>query len=71
MKNYHPILRQCPLFDGIQMEDLSAMLGCIGGRTMTVQKGGSVCSEGDISARLSCLARPMPAPVWKRCPSVL
>ena len=47
MKNYHPILRQCPLFDGIQMEDLSAMLGCIGGRTMTVQKGGSVCSEGD------------------------
>lgn len=47
MKNYHPILAQCPLFDGIEMEDLSAMLGCIGGRTVTVAKGGSVYREGD------------------------
>lgn len=47
MKNFHPVLRRCPLFDGIEMEDLSAMLGCIGGKTFTVPKGGLVCREGD------------------------
>lgn len=47
MKNYHPILKQCPLFEGIQMEDLTAMLGCIGGRTLDAPKGGILCREGD------------------------
>ena len=47
MKQYHPILQRCPLFDGIAMKDLSAMLGCIGGRTLSVPKGGAVYHEGD------------------------
>ena len=47
MKNYHPILERSPLFEGIRMEDLSAMLGCIGGKTVQVSKGGTVCREGD------------------------
>ena len=47
MKEFHPILERCPLFDGICMEDLSAMLGCIGGRTVSVAKGQSVYREGD------------------------
>ena len=47
MNQYHTIMKQCPLFDGIEMEDLSAMLGCIGGKQMHVQKGQYICHEGD------------------------
>lgn len=47
MKEFNEILEQCPLFDDIRMEDLSTMLGCIGGRTVSVAKGQSVYREGD------------------------
>ena len=47
MKQFHPVMEQCPLFEGIQMEDLGAMLGCIGGRTLKVAKGQPVFREGD------------------------
>ena len=47
MKEFHPILEQCPLFEGIEMEDLSTMLGCIGGRTITIRKGQPIFREGD------------------------
>lgn len=47
MREFHPIMERCPLFEGIQMEDLSAMLGCIGGRSVTAAKGQAVCREGD------------------------
>ena len=47
MNQYHTIMKQCPLFDGIEMEDLSAMLVCIGGKQMHVQKGQYICHEGD------------------------
>lgn len=47
MKEFHPILERCSLFEGIRMEDLSAMMGCIGGRTVSVSKGQPVFREGD------------------------
>lgn len=47
MKDYYPVLEQCPLFEGIGMADLSAMLGCIGGRVVPMKKGQYVCREGD------------------------
>ena len=47
MENYHSILRQCPLFDGIEMEDLPAMLDCIGGKKITAVKGQYINREGD------------------------
>ena len=47
MKEFYPILERCPLFDGIRMENLSAMLGCIGGRTISVAKGQTLFREGD------------------------
>lgn len=47
MKEFHSILERCPLFNGIRVEDLRAMLDCIGGRTMSVSKGQSVFREGD------------------------
>lgn len=43
----NPILEKCPLFDGIRAEDLSAMMGCIGGRTVTVHRGQVILREGD------------------------
>lgn len=47
MTEFHPILAQCPLFEGIQADDLGALLGCIGGRTVTARKGQSIFREGD------------------------
>lgn len=47
MKDFYPVLRQCQLFDGIEMEDLQGMLGCIGGRVVQAAKGSFVFREGD------------------------
>ena len=47
MKEFFPVLEQCTLFEGIRMEDLQAMMGCIGGRVLQVAKGQSVFREGD------------------------
>ena len=47
MNNFHPILKRCALFDGIEPEDLGAMLGCIGGRLQSVAKGQQLMREGD------------------------
>jgi len=52
MKKYHKIMEQCPLFAGINMEDLSAMLGCIGGKTVSVGKGQSIFREGDAATHV-------------------
>ena len=47
MQKFYPILEKCPLFDGIRMEDLQAMMGCIGGRVLEVRKGQTIFQEGD------------------------
>ena len=47
MNEFNPILERCPLFEGILTKDLGAMLGCIGGRTVSVAKGQTLFREGD------------------------
>ena len=47
MKDFFPILEKSPLFDGIPMEDLQAMMGCIGGQVLEVAKGQYIFQEGD------------------------
>lgn len=47
MKEFYPILERCPLFEGIRVENLSTMLDCIGGRTLSVLKGQPLYREGD------------------------
>ncbi|MBR3972783.1 MAG: Crp/Fnr family transcriptional regulator [Oscillospiraceae bacterium] len=47
MKKYNEILQRSPLFDGIRMDDLAAMLCCIGGHTVTAAKGQPIFQEGD------------------------
>lgn len=57
MKEFHPILEKCTLFEGIQMEDLSAMLGCIGGKRLQVTKGSSIWREGDPATHVGMVLR--------------
>lgn len=50
MKNYDGVFRNCALFAGIRMEDLPAMLQCIGARKVSVAKSEYICREGDRAA---------------------
>ena len=47
MKDFYPVMARCPLFEGVDTADLVAMLGCIGGRKVSVAKGQPVLREGD------------------------
>ena len=47
MKEFYPILQNCPLFNGISPEDVPGLLGCLGARTLRVKKGQAVFREGD------------------------
>ena len=47
MKEFYPVLEQCPLFDGIRTEDIIALMGCLGGRKITAAKGQPIFREGD------------------------
>lgn len=52
MKEFYSVLKDCPLFDGIDAEDLSGMLGCLGARTHQAKKGQAVFREGDTACFL-------------------
>lgn len=47
MKKVDPILSRCPLFEGLDMTELDAILACLGARTVEVSKGQAVFREGD------------------------
>ena len=47
MKAFYSVLRKCPLFDGIEMEDLEGMLTCLGGIRQQAVKGQVIFGEGD------------------------
>jgi CRP-like cAMP-binding protein len=47
MKEFLPILQQVSLFEGLTGQELSGILGCLGARTVTAEKGESVFLEGD------------------------
>ena len=57
MKEYYAILQQCPLFDGIDPKDLDAMMGCIGGRPISIAKGQPVFREGDPAVSVGIVLR--------------
>lgn len=46
MKQYLPVLQQCPLFRGISTEDLLRMLVCLGAKTEFFEKKYTVFAEG-------------------------
>lgn len=47
MKEFLPILLQCPLFAGVEPEELTAMLPCLNARTVTREKGEYLFTEGE------------------------
>lgn len=47
MKNFIEIIEECPLFQNIKSDELSAMLGCLGARHLSFVKGQSIFTEGD------------------------
>ena len=47
MKEFFPILETCPLFDGIDLKDLSSMLTCLGARVSNYQKNQVIFREGE------------------------
>lgn len=47
MKDFYPVLERCPLFDGIGIEDLAGLLGCLGSRKQFAARGQTVFREGD------------------------
>lgn len=47
VKDFFGILQQCPLFSGIELQELEAMLGCLDARSVMLDKEQPVFREGD------------------------
>lgn len=47
MKKYFEVLRKCKLFDGIEDENLTSLLGCLGAAVKSFEKKETVIAEGD------------------------
>ena len=44
---YFDVLSRCPLFNGVEEDDLAAMAQCLNGKEMVISKGHPVFLEGD------------------------
>lgn len=47
MKEYFGILKTCPLFSGVEEDELQAMLQCLGARELTFDREQTIFREGD------------------------
>ena len=47
MKKFLNILQRCPLFENIETNEMSAMLGCLGARVIDRGRNEAIFSEGD------------------------
>ena len=57
MEQLYPILKRSPLFSGIEEENLSAMLGCLGAKKRKYRKGETVFAEGEPATHIGLLCR--------------
>ena len=55
MKKYLPVLRQCPLFDGIEDKDIPGMLDCLGAAIRAVNKNGEILAERERATHVGIL----------------
>ena len=46
MKKYFNVIRKCPLFEGIEDNDLLGLLGCLGATVMSFEKKYTIFTEG-------------------------
>ena len=47
MEQFFPVLERCPLFDGINRQDLKGFLNCLGARAVATKKGQTLFREGE------------------------
>ena len=47
MEQFFPVLERCPLFDGIDRQNLQGFLGCLGARVLPMKKGQTIFREGE------------------------
>ena len=47
MQEYYGILEKCPLFKGVSRKDISEMLICLKGKTVTYRKNEIIFAEGE------------------------
>ena len=57
MKEFYPVLEQCPLFDGIRTEEIQALMSCLGGRKLEAAKGQTIFHEGDAATHVGIVLR--------------
>ncbi len=50
MEKYLPILKECPLFDGIHDEDIPGMLDCLGATVRRATRNSEILAEGESAA---------------------
>lgn len=55
MKNFLTVLKDCPLFFGIEGNDVLAMLDCMGAKPKTFDKGQNILTEGDKADKIGIL----------------
>ncbi|MDO4740089.1 MAG: Crp/Fnr family transcriptional regulator [Eubacteriales bacterium] len=55
MQKFDKILFLCPLFEGIEPNDLRAMTACLGAREVFVRKNEAIWSEGDAAQDVGIL----------------
>ena len=56
MERYFPVLLSCPLFDGIDRQDLRGFLSCLGARVLPMRKGQTIFREGDPAGSIGIVA---------------
>ncbi len=44
----HLILKQCPLFRGIEEREIEGLMHCLGAEQRSYRKGDSICNAGDV-----------------------
>ena len=47
MHQFFDILKNCPLFAGVEASDLEAMLACLGAKRLEARRGSVIFAEGD------------------------
>ncbi|MBQ8178616.1 MAG: Crp/Fnr family transcriptional regulator [Clostridia bacterium] len=55
MKKYLPVIKKCPLFDGVSNENLARMLGCLKAKVVDFDKKYTVFREGTVQKHVGIL----------------
>lgn len=55
MDDFDPRLQRCPLFEGLDPEDLPALLRCAGAHRQSYPRGGQILTQGDVTRELGIL----------------